>query len=324
MELQNCGEKDQTKNVNAPMEQEQSPLQQNLEEKGDFQRIFFIHLLFSEKPQRPPIETVHAALRKAFGQVDIVCSKGLWSFALKKYPVDFSDVKQVPAQILLTEEMPSGTEKLGFMERSQLWNIPDGEALLDRCPWKVMLSDFMSSLLSYQERSQMLLEWLQVAMDLFPSCLGVWVPSAGKLHTAQQVRDILAEKQDPFIRLAVNARFFRIQGTQDNVFYPQLGVKLCSMVGGGVQKIYMVFLREPSRRDRSGSDLFHLRDGFEIKMNFDRNAVSYTHLDVYKRQSNGNHGPWRHILQSHCGPHRGWCTTNCDTRLASDTSLPGS
>ena len=78
MELQNCGEKDQTKNVNVPMEQEQSPLQQNLEEKGDFQRIFFIHLLFSEKPQRPPIETVHAALRKAFGQVDIVCSKGLW------------------------------------------------------------------------------------------------------------------------------------------------------------------------------------------------------------------------------------------------------
>ena len=36
------------------------------------------------------------------------------------------------------------------------------------------------------------------------------------------------------------------------------------MAGGGVQKIYMVFLREPSRRDRSGSDLFHLRDGFEI------------------------------------------------------------
>lgn len=31
------------------------------------------------------------------------------------------------------------------------------------------------------------------------------------------------------------------------MFYPQLGVKLCSMAGGGVQKIYMVFLREPSR-----------------------------------------------------------------------------
>ena len=31
------------------------------------------------------------------------------------------------------------------------------------------------------------------------------------------------------------------------LFYPQLGVKLCSMAGGGVQKIYMVFLRESSR-----------------------------------------------------------------------------
>ena len=50
--------------------------------------------------------------------------------------------------------------------------------------------------------------------------------------------------------------------------------------GGGVQKIYMVFLREPSRRDRSGSDLFHLRDGFEIKMNFDRNVSCFIFVNA--------------------------------------------
>ena len=64
------------------------------------------------------------------------------------------------------------------------------------------------------------------------------------------------------------------------LFYPQLGVKLCSMAGGGVQKIYMVLLREPSRRDRSGSDLFHLRDGFEIKMNFDRNVSCFIFVNA--------------------------------------------
>ena len=64
------------------------------------------------------------------------------------------------------------------------------------------------------------------------------------------------------------------------LFYPQLGVKLCSMAGGGVQKIYMVFLREPSRRDRSGSDLFHLRDRFEIKMNFDRNVSCFIFVNA--------------------------------------------
>ena len=68
--------------------------------------------------------------------------------------------------------------------------------------------------------------------------------------------------------------------TRQELFYPQLGVKLCSMAGGGVQKIYMVFLREPSRRDRSGSDLFHLRDGFEIKMNFDRNVSCFIFVNA--------------------------------------------
>ena len=67
---------------------------------------------------------------------------------------------------------------------------------------------------------------------------------------------------------------------RDELFYPQLGVKLCSMAGGGAQKIYMVFLREPSRRDRSGSDLFHLRDGFEIKMNFDRNVSCFIFVNA--------------------------------------------
>ena len=67
---------------------------------------------------------------------------------------------------------------------------------------------------------------------------------------------------------------------RDELFYPQLGVKLCSMAGGGVQKIYMVFFREPSRRDRSGSDLFHLRDGFEIKMNFDRNVSCFIFVNA--------------------------------------------
>ena len=53
------------------------------------------------------------------------------------------------------------------------------------------------------------------------------------------------------------------------------------MAGGGVQKIYMVLLREPSRRDRSGSDLFHLRDGFEIEVNFDRNVSCLIAVDVF-------------------------------------------
>ena len=82
------------------------------------------------------------------------------------------------------------------------------------------------------------------------------------------------------IQLAIAALLFISLPLWHKVFYPQLGVKLCSMAGGGVQKIYMVLLREPSRRDRSGSDLFHLRDGFEIKMNFDRNVSCFIFVNA--------------------------------------------
>ena len=65
----------------------------------------------------------------------------------------------------------------------------------------------------------------------------------------------------------------------DNPAAKSQGIKQL-MAGGGVQKIYMVFLREPSQRDRSGSDLFHLWDRFEIKMNFDRNVSCFIFVNA--------------------------------------------
>ena len=86
--------------------------------------------------------------------------------------------------------------------------------------------------------------------------------------------------EQPFEQGNENAANQGDAAARDKLFYPQLGVKLCSMAGGGVQKIYMVFLREPSRRDRSGSALFYLRDGFEIKMNFDRNVSCFIFVNA--------------------------------------------
>ncbi len=89
----------------------------------------------------------------------------------------------------------------------------------------------------------------------------------GRLEQVCQQRDQVHAQQDD-------------TAASHELFYPQLGVKLCSMAGGGVQKIYMVFLREPSRRDKSGSDLFHLWDRFEIKMNFDRNVSCFIFVNA--------------------------------------------
>ena len=100
-----------------------------------------------------------------------------------------------------------------------------------------------------------------------------------------ELPDVLVDKMAVWDDYETDYTIFSVCGIDirvldDELFYPQLGVKLCSMAGGGVQKIYMVFLRELSRRDRSGSDLFHLRDGFEIKMNFDRNVSCFIFVNA--------------------------------------------
>ena len=103
--------------------------------------------------------------------------------------------------------------------------------------------------------------------------------------SAEQIEEAISAKYGQpenadLIEFLKLSKSFANKKPKIKLFYPQLGVKLCSMAGGGVQKIYMVFFREPSRRDRSGSDLFHLRDGFEIKMNFDRNVSCFIFVNA--------------------------------------------
>lgn len=50
----------------------QEVLRQNLEEKGTFQALYQMHLLFREKGKRPEGKKILGRLQKEFGQVDLV------------------------------------------------------------------------------------------------------------------------------------------------------------------------------------------------------------------------------------------------------------
>ena len=83
---------------------ENKKFSQDLQDKAEFQNIYFMHLLFREKPEQPDIQTIKAALAGRFGDVDVVNPKTeLASFAIKKYPVTYKDQVEVPAQVLVAE-----------------------------------------------------------------------------------------------------------------------------------------------------------------------------------------------------------------------------
>jgi hypothetical protein len=106
-------------------------------------------------------------------------------------------------------------DKISQLERSQLWNVENGEDVLNQCQYSVTISDMMASVMKYKERCELLMDWLEVAVKLFPDCKAVWMKSAGKLFTANQILEHNIQREDRFIYFGVNARFFNIQGTSD-------------------------------------------------------------------------------------------------------------
>ena len=199
----------------------QEVLRQNLEEKGTFQALYQMHLLFREKGKRPEGKKILGRLQKEFGQVDLVADvdHSLATFAIADFPVEYKkDKKVIPAQVLMADFTPFDPASVDRMQRSQLWDCPDGEKLLDSCKYKLMLSDFLAAGLEYKLRCRMLARWLEIALELFDDCVGVWIPASGKLLTRQQLLNNPYRGDDRFLYFGVNIRFFNIQGTEDGRF----------------------------------------------------------------------------------------------------------
>lgn len=186
-------------------------LKQDLSQKAESERrLFLIWFLFEGEPEMPETAATKAALERTFGEVDVVTDAALRSFAVKKYVSHFEE-GDLPAQVLISDPQLYNPELISDFERTQLWDVKDSDGLLHGLTHQLFVSDMMA-LLPYRERSEMLMDWMEAALALLPGCKAVWIPSAGKLFTADQVRNHSLPREDRFVYFGVNARFFNIQG----------------------------------------------------------------------------------------------------------------
>lgn len=200
-------------------------LKQNLDERAEHSSLNMLRLLFREKVALPSPKVIAQKLKERFGNVDVVSDdEQLQSFALLDHMVTYNSGEKAPAMLLIAS-LPPHQEPLGdAIARTQFWNVPNGEELLDSCPHQLMLSDFMSAALPAQKRAELLSEWLEVALELFPHCVATFSPASGKLLTAEEARDNPLEGPARFIHYAVNARFFNIQGSDAHYLVDTLGL----------------------------------------------------------------------------------------------------
>ena len=193
-------------------------LRQDLSEEAQYSGVYIMWLLFHEKCDVPQTSVIHEKLKERFGDVDVVSGdSGMHSFALLSHLVTYEDGKEAASMVMMTDcdeiEKPHGDD----IARTQFWDCQDGVELLDSCKYQVMFGDFMAGGLPALERADILADWLEIALELFPSCVAVYVNASGKLLTADRARSNPCSGPQRFIWFGLNVRFFSIQGTDDSL-----------------------------------------------------------------------------------------------------------
>ena len=177
--------------------------------------VFMMQLLFEEKCSIPDKKYATEIMEKHLGEVDnFAYKKDMACFAAKKYIVEFEDGK-IPPQLMIMGCNEFDSSTVGEIERSQMWDCPESQEILEKCKYQVFATDMMAAGLDYKERADLDMDFMEALIEMFPQCKAIYFQNSGKLFTAESIRNHNIPRESRFIYFAVNVRFFNIQGTDD-------------------------------------------------------------------------------------------------------------
>lgn len=172
---------------------------------------FIIKLLMKEKCDIPDKDTMNQVMEKYLGDVEQFSDEG---FAVKKYSSHFQD-KSVPPMLLIMGCMERNENDIDALSKSQMWDCPNHESILEECRYQVIANDMMAAGMNYKERAEMLMDFSEALLELYPDCEAIFFESSGKMFSREDFVNADVPREDRFIYYAVNVRFFRIEGTDD-------------------------------------------------------------------------------------------------------------
>ena len=189
--------------------------------------VFMVQLLLEEFCPAPPVPQMAEVLSRRLGRVEPFGSreKGGSLFAAEAYTVKFKDGSG-PVQLGIKDCEPFHADQIDGTRRSQMWNCRgQQEQILSACRYAVLAHDLMGGALGTQTRANMLMDYVEALLELYPSCRAVYFLNSGKLIPAEEIRSGRHTGLSRFIEFAVNVRFFNVTGTQDSVI-DTLGLSL--------------------------------------------------------------------------------------------------
>ena len=104
------------------------------------------------------------------------------------------------------------------MKRSQLWDVPDADQIINDCKYTILVNTMLGAALPYKEQAEVILSQVEAALECYPECIGIFAPQSGKLITPEMFEEkkkfSLSER---FIHLFMNVRFFNVSDANEMV-----------------------------------------------------------------------------------------------------------
>lgn len=180
--------------------------------------VFMMQLLMKQPCDMPSEEQMGDVLTKYMGYLESAGKPDeVAVFAAMDYMAEFQD-GQAPVQLMIGKCDAFKADEIDEMKRRQMWDCgEDRDRILSECRYQVTANDMLGGALPPKVRADMLMDWLDALLELYPSCEAVYFLNSGKLIRAEDIRNRQVEGLDRFIKFAVNVRFYNIEGTEDSV-----------------------------------------------------------------------------------------------------------
>lgn len=196
--------------------------QQDLSQKADSQirpgGVFMVQLLMKEKCEMPASERFTEILSKHLGKVEEYGDRKVCvNFVAHDYISEMKDAS-LPVTLMISDCKEFVQGSIDAFRRSQMWDcMNDRDQILSECKYQVFANDMLGGGLPARKRANMLMDYLEALVELYPQCEAVYNVNSGKLIKADDIRKKEITGIDRFIRYAVNVRFFNVEGTEDSV-----------------------------------------------------------------------------------------------------------
>ena len=129
--------------------------------------LFFVELLMPKQCDMPARDTMVEVFTKHLGPVDCF-SYGAESagFAPQNYKVHYEDNDaDISPTLMVTNCEKIDKPVLDDFERSQVWDCPNVDDLLDECQYRVFATDMLASGLEPKERADMLVKYVDALLE---------------------------------------------------------------------------------------------------------------------------------------------------------------